>query len=85
MFFIFLRFCFSSDHGGHDFGHGEAIDDDMLIPMILKGPGIKRNYTFNYEVGNQDIVPTTMWALGLKPSKWWTGKVMWEAFEDLNP
>ena len=57
----------------------------MLIPMILRGPGIKRNYTFNYEVGNQDIVPTAMWALGLKPSKWWTGKVMWEAFEDLNP
>ena len=81
----FLLACFSTDHGGHEFSHGDAIDDDMIIPIILRGPGIKRNYTFNFEVGNQDIPPTVTWALGLTPSNWWTGKNRWEAFENLNP
>ena len=76
---------FSTDHGGHDFRHGEAIDEDMIIPVMLRGPGIKQNYTFNFEVGNQDIPPTVTWAMGLKPSNWWTGQNVWEAFESLNP
>ncbi len=56
-----------------------------MIPMVLRGPGIKQNYTFQYEVANQDMAPTAMWAMGLKPSHYWTGKIMWEAFESLNP
>ena len=57
----------------------------MFIPMILRGPGIHKNHTFMFDVANQDVTPTVAYALGVKQSNWWTGKVMWEAFEDLNP
>ena len=80
-----MFFPCSTDHGGHDRDHGDPIDEDVIIPAILRGPGIKRNYTFNFEVSNQDIPPTVSWALGLTPSNWWSGKNMWEAFESLNP
>ena len=27
----------SSDHGGSDFGHGDPKDEDLFIPMFIKG------------------------------------------------
>lgn len=27
----------SSDHGGHDYTHGDWIDDDILVPIFLRG------------------------------------------------
>ena len=27
----------TSDHGGSDFGHGDAKDEDLYIPMFIKG------------------------------------------------
>ena len=27
----------SSDHGGHDTSHGSYIDEDLFIPMFVKG------------------------------------------------
>ena len=27
----------SSDHGGHDYSHGSYIDEDLLIPMFVRG------------------------------------------------
>ena len=70
----------SSDHGGLNYGHGSYADHDLMIPMFLRGPGVKVNYTFAFDVENKQMVPTAFYALGMKPSRWWKGKVMDEAF-----
>lgn len=72
----------SSDHGGSDFGHGCHEDACLLIPLFIQGPGIKADHEFVNAVRNQDIVPTALYAMGYKLSPWWTGQVLFEAFDD---
>ena len=72
----------SSDHGGIDFGHGNYADSDIMVPMFVRGPGVKVNHQFEWEVENKDMVPTAFFAMGLKQSKWWRGRPMDEAFEE---
>ena len=74
----------TSDHGGGPHGHGRYQDSDVLIPMFLKGPGIKKGHKFQRTVYNVDIVPTIMHALGYKPNPFWVGRVMDDAFEDFD-
>ena len=77
----------TSDHGGNKNGtnHGSQNDDCLLIPLFLRGPGIKKNYQLQRDVRNEDIAPTEMYALGLQPSVWWKGKPIIEAFEPVAP
>ena len=56
----------------------------MPIPMFLRGAGIKKNYELKYAVRNFDVGPTAAYALGLKRNPWWSGKVMYEAFEHIE-
>ena len=63
----------TSDHGGKGTGHGEFRDDDIIVPMFIKGPGIKVNYEMKYEVRNIDVIPTILKAMGYKRSPWWKG------------
>ena len=74
----------SADHGG-DVGtthHGSQDDACLMIPMFIRGPGVKKNHSFKIEVRNEDIAPTGVYALGLQPSPWWKGKPMMEAFDN---
>ena len=65
-----------SDHGGEEgtTQHGTQTDASLLIPFFMRGPGIKKNETFQTEVYIEDIPCTGVHALGLKPSPWWTGR-----------
>ena len=68
----------------YSYSHGWNDDRDMPIPMFLRGPGIKKNYEFEYTVRNYDIGATATYALGLRPNPWWNGQVMYEAFEHVE-
>ena len=70
----------SSDHGADFGGHGSKNDNNVLIPMMVRGPGIRQNHAFTRYVRNLDVVPTALYSLGLQPSVLWTGKIMTEAF-----
>ena len=70
----------SADHGGLGYSHGSQADHDLLIPMFVRGPGVKANHQFEFEVENKDMVPTVFYAMGLKSSYWWRGRYMREAF-----
>ena len=75
----------SADHGGKGIGpvaHGWERDEDLMIPMFIRGPGVQQNHEFEFEVANEDIAPTVTYFLGLDPSPWWTGRTMFEAFEN---
>ena len=73
----------SSDHGGNFGGrlHGLARDDNLLIPWVAVGPGIKRNYQIQYTVGNVDISATAVTSLGYSLNPWWKGVAPQEIFE----
>ena len=72
----------NTDHGGHNHTHGLPLDDDLRIPIILRGPEIRRDVKFRGNVRNLDLAPTIAEMLGLAASPQWSGRVLWEAFED---
>ena len=66
----------SADHGGEGFDHGRMTNDDLRIPMFLRGPGIPEGVEFTHQVSLPDVTPTIFRALGLPPSPWWTGELL---------
>lgn len=67
--------AFSSDHGeafnekGHVFHPGYVLyDENIHIPMILRGPGIGQGEV-ETPVSNIDLVPTLLSEVGLEPPK----------------
>ena len=67
-----------SDHGGHERTHGTEMDEDMLIPWILSGKGVKPG-ELTGEVRIFDTCPTLAHLLGLNPAKEWDGRIIREA------
>ena len=62
----------TSDHGGHDKGHGLDLKEDMTIPLFIVGD--------NYEKGRNlekrsilDIAPTVTNILGVSAPDYWQG------------
>lgn len=62
-----------ADHGGHDRNHGEPIDEDMTIPVILHGGGIRPG-ELEGEASILDIAPTVAGLLGCEPAEEWAGR-----------
>lgn len=71
----------SADHGGHDKTHGLDIPDDMEIPWITWGAGVKKNFTITDEVGTFDSAATALWLLGVPVPAEFDGKPVTSAFE----
>lgn len=70
-----------SDHGGHDHAHGTDMPEDMTIPWILSGPGIRRGLNLEVPVSLLDTAPTIMHLLGLSSGATWVGRVVHEALQ----
>ncbi|HEU0293269.1 MAG TPA: alkaline phosphatase family protein [Anaerolineales bacterium] len=69
-----------SDHGGHDRNHGTGSDEDMLIPWMAAGPGIKKGYTIQSPVSLLDTAPTIVRLLDIQPHREWEGRCVEEIF-----
>lgn len=74
----------SSDHGGTGKGHGGESLDEVEIPFILWGKGIKKNYQIKYPVYQYDNAATVAHALDINTPRAWIGKPILEAFEGEN-
>jgi predicted AlkP superfamily pyrophosphatase or phosphodiesterase len=70
-----------SDHGGHDRIHGTDLPEDMTIPWMVSGPGIKKNYEITSPVSLLDTAPTLARILSLTPHPNWEGRCIEEIFE----
>ena len=70
-----------SDHGGHDRIHGTDGIEDMTIPWIVAGPGIRRGHTIRSAVSLMDTAPTLARVLNLDPHPDWEGACIDEVFE----
>lgn len=71
----------TADHGGHEKAHGSDIPEDMTIPWLIAGPGVKRNTAITGPVRIYDTAPTAARLLGLTAPKSWQGRPVAEAFE----
>jgi predicted AlkP superfamily pyrophosphatase or phosphodiesterase len=69
----------TSDHGGHGRSHGTDCDEDLLIPWLLHGPGIRAGHALETPVRIYDTCTTLAHILGLPPSPEWDGQVVTEA------
>jgi predicted AlkP superfamily pyrophosphatase or phosphodiesterase len=68
-----------SDHGGHGRSHGTDMEEDMLIPWILHGRGVKRGCVLEEPVRIYDSCATLAHLLGCERHPEWDGRVVTEA------
>lgn len=69
-----------ADHGGHNHDHGTDLPEDMTIPWIILGPGIKRGYQIRELVTLLDTAPTIAALLDVPAPQEWVGHIVREAF-----
>jgi len=71
----------SADHGGHGRSHGDNIPEDMTIPWVAWGKGVKRQVQLTMNVTTFDTAATALWLLGVPLPAELDGKPVREAFE----
>lgn len=64
----------TSDHGGHDYGHGSTLQEDMTIPLFIIGEDFNKTNLGNQSILN--IAPTILNILGIKPPNYWQGTII---------
>ena len=69
-----------ADHGGHDRNHGTEAAEDMTIPWIAAGPGLRSGHALQGPVSLLDTAPTVARLMGVPPASQWEGRVLAEAF-----
>ena len=69
-----------SDHGGHDRSHGTDSTEDMTIPWLIAGPGIRQDYQIEGPVSLLDTAPTLAYVMGVVPHSAWEGRRVEEIF-----
>jgi arylsulfatase A-like enzyme len=69
----------TADHGGHATSHGSSMPEDMTIPWIASGPGIRPGL-LTTTVHTMDTAATAAFALGLEFPADWDGVPVFEAF-----
>ncbi|MEN5376536.1 alkaline phosphatase [Sphingobacterium kitahiroshimense] len=70
----------TADHGGINKGHGGKSLDEVQVPWIISGPGIKKNTELKSTIITYDTAATLAAILGLEQPQSWRGKAVHEAF-----
>lgn len=74
-------FILTADHGGNGLSHGVDRPEDMTIPWIVWGAGVKRGHALVTPVTLPDTAATIAWLLGLSLPTNTIGKPVREAFQ----
>jgi predicted AlkP superfamily pyrophosphatase or phosphodiesterase len=69
-----------ADHGGHDTDHGTDRPEDMTIPWLLNGIGVKRGHNITSAVSLLDTPATIAHILDVVIPPEWEGKPVYDAF-----
>ncbi len=72
----------TADHGGINKGHGGKSLDEIQIPWVINGPGIKKNHEISDVIITYDTAATIAWIFGLKTPQSWRGKAVSESFSN---
>lgn len=70
----------SADHGGHDKTHGSNSSEDMNIPWIVWGKGVKPQFSFIVLVSTCDTAATAIWLLDCPIPSSFEGRPVTSAF-----
>lgn len=70
----------TADHGGHAKTHGSTILEDMHIPWIAWGQGVKKGAPLKERISTCDTAATALWLLDVEVPKEFDGKPVKEAF-----
>lgn len=73
-----------ADHGGIRKGHGGESDEEITIPVIYYGKGIKKGYKIKQPVYQYDVAATVAFAFNLKVPYSWTSRPVKAAFAGYN-
>ncbi len=71
----------TADHGGHGKTHGLSIPEDMNIPWIAWGRGVKKNFEIPTQVITCDTAATALWLLEVPRPESFDGKPVTSAFK----
>lgn len=72
----------TSDHGGIGKGHGGETMEEVEIPWIISGPGVKKDHEITTPFKTYHTAATLAWLLGVTPHECWDGKPVLEAFNE---
>ena len=70
----------TADHGGHGKDHGSSNPNDMTIPWIAFGKGVRKGHKIREKVFIYDTAPTVLFALGMETPPLWDGAPIKEIF-----
>lgn len=71
----------TADHGGSGRKHGGLTMNEIEVPWIAAGPGIRRGVKIEKPVNTYDTAVTIAYLLRIKPHECWIGRPVWEAVE----
>jgi hypothetical protein len=72
----------TSDHGGIGKGHGGETMEELLIPWIASGAGVRPGHVIAEPIVQSDTAATIAFALGVPRPACWTGRPVRAAFRD---
>lgn len=70
----------TADHGGKGKGHGGKSLDEVQIPWVAYGRGVRKGKALQHPIITYDTAATIAWLLKLKPPASWRGLPVKEAF-----
>jgi len=73
---------FISDHGGVGRGHGGCTVEEMNVPWVIKGPGIKKEFIITEPNNTVNTASTVLRLFGVRQPLCWTGEVPMSIFEE---
>ncbi len=74
-----FTFLALADHGGHDHEHGSDRADDLTIPWLLNGPGVRQGHAIQSPVIIMDTAATIAHLLDLPRPEVWEGRPVLDA------
>jgi predicted AlkP superfamily pyrophosphatase or phosphodiesterase len=74
-------FLLTSDHGGKDKDHGNATMQEITIPWLIYGPGVKKGFEITEPINTFDTAATLAFLLGVEPPYCWIARPVRSAFE----
>ena len=73
-----------ADHGGIKKGHGGESDEEINIPVIYYGKGVKKGYKIQQPVYQYDVAATVAFVFNLEVPYSWTSRPVKAAFEGFS-
>lgn len=70
----------TADHGGHGHTHGSSSPEDVNIPWIATGEGVKKGLQIDQPITTYDTAATALWLLGVPLPKEFDGHPVTAAF-----